>query len=521
MNNKSILMQKQVRDNADDLQKEFFDMKNWEEHMKRKDEELRKGAGDQVTLPPIRTKHENKKNTASRKQTGSDVKSKKIKSFDYSTWDKFDVDKACKELDKEEQSDSESEPMSKEELEKAHAEATKHKNEGNTLVQQQKWSTAISCYSQAIKVFPYDAVFYANRALCQLKLENFYAAESDSSSAIQLDDSYVKAYHRRAMARMNLKQYREAKRDLEKALKLEPSNKEAKSLLSQVESKIKSSETNALKEHIEKSSDESTIEKKIGEKLWSNTTSKVQIKDTKNTKEDKDVKNVNSKSSLESSAADKKEKRNLSIPDWLPEKDTVTVIEPIQKAAHLRSKKSLTKIPIQEVDFNTFRYDKDKIKCKDEPRTTETEKTNTSSSIKKDNNEIQVSEPVKDDIGTIPPVPKTVVQFLKHWETNKSTQFRYHYLKQFSETGISDIFQDLMEPNIFSQIIHVLRAEFVERKKPVFYYLKDLSKVKRFNTLIMFASNNDKDNLKRLFEYCKTTEIPEDEISALKDKYEI
>lgn len=71
---------------------------------------------------------------------------------------------------------------------------------------------------------------------------SFYAAESDSSAAIQLDDSYVKAYHRRATARMNIKQHKEAKRDLEKVLILEPSNKEAKLLLNQIENKLKCSE---------------------------------------------------------------------------------------------------------------------------------------------------------------------------------------------------------------------------------------------------------------------------------------
>lgn len=516
MSNNSILMQKQVRDNADDLQKEFFDMKNWEEQMKRKDEELRKEAGDQVTLPPVRTKHKTKMPTASSKQSGGKVKPKKIVPLDYSAWEKFDVDKACKEIDNEEHSDSGGETRSKEDLMNAHVEATKHKNKGNTLVQQQNWSKALHCYSQAIEIFPHDAVFYANRALCQLKLENFYFAEADCTSAIRLDNSYVKAYHRRATARMNLKQYREAKKDLERVLKLEPSNKEAKSLFNQVESKIKSSEANTVKEDTKKSSDESTIEKKIGEKLWNNTTSKVQVKDNKDAKGDKGVKNVNSESTMESESnaacTIKKRKgrkeRNLSIPDWLPEKDSVIVVEPIEKAPHLRSKKSLTKIPIQEVNFNTFRSF-----C---------EKASTNSNIRKDEDKVQIPVPVQDDIGTIPPVPKTVMQFLMHWRTNKSTEFRYNYLKQFPETGISDIFKDLMEPDIFSQIIQVLRIEFLERKMPVFCYLKDLSNVKRFKTLTMFASNDDKENLRKLFEYCKMVEnIPEDEISVLKDKYEI
>lgn len=79
-------------------------------------------------------------------------------------------DKACKELDKEEQSDDSSdEIMSKEELEKDHDKALVHKEQGNIFVQQKKWDKAIASYSEAIKIFPYDAIFYANRALCYLK----------------------------------------------------------------------------------------------------------------------------------------------------------------------------------------------------------------------------------------------------------------------------------------------------------------------------------------------------------------
>lgn len=77
-------------------------------------------------------------------------------------------DKACKELDKEEQS-SDDEIMSKEELEKDHIKALEHKDQGNIFVQQKKWDKAIALYSKAIKIFPYDAIFYANRALCYLK----------------------------------------------------------------------------------------------------------------------------------------------------------------------------------------------------------------------------------------------------------------------------------------------------------------------------------------------------------------
>jgi len=59
--------------------------------------------------------------------------------------------------------------LSKEELEKNHSKAIEYKQQGNDFVKQKKWDKAITSYSEAIKIFPYDAIFYANRALCYLK----------------------------------------------------------------------------------------------------------------------------------------------------------------------------------------------------------------------------------------------------------------------------------------------------------------------------------------------------------------
>lgn len=49
---KSILMQKQVKDNSEDLQTEFLDLKNWEEQMKRKEQELLNEHTGQVFWEP-------------------------------------------------------------------------------------------------------------------------------------------------------------------------------------------------------------------------------------------------------------------------------------------------------------------------------------------------------------------------------------------------------------------------------------------------------------------------------------
>lgn len=81
-------------------------------------------------------------------------------------------DAACKEIDKSD-SDSIEEILSKEELEKNYELASDYKVQGNQYVSQAKWDKAIACYNQAIKIFPHDAVYYANRALCHIKMDKY------------------------------------------------------------------------------------------------------------------------------------------------------------------------------------------------------------------------------------------------------------------------------------------------------------------------------------------------------------
>ncbi|XP_076164382.1 RNA polymerase II-associated protein spaghetti [Ptiloglossa arizonensis] len=537
---KSILLQKQVKDNTADLQNEFLDMKNWEELMKNKDKELRTEMSGQITLPPIRSKSKSKTKVTLTKQNGSDIKSKRIKSFDYCAWDKFDAEEACNEIvDEEEQLDDfGDEVMSKEELKKAHKLATKYKNEGNIFVQQQKWTQAIGCYNLAIKTFKSDAVFYANRALCQIELECFFSAKSDCSIAIQLDETYEKAYYRRAIVGMNLKEYKEAKQDLEKVLKLNSSNNEAKLLLAKIENEIKASDlVTTSKESIKKSSDTSPVKKQMSKKIWSSiepTTVITDIKDVKEGEKDtnegmkKDQAHKNSKD-LEPTKKDvvdiqdtttEYKKRVPRIPVWLPEKDDVVVIEPIKRPPHLRSKKSLTRIPVEEVQFGITKYhDNNEKTAHKEYKPVQLEKISEDDNFKK-NGFNKVSESLENI--NIPSIPKTAVQFVKNWKANKLSEFRYKYLKQLPKNSLPKIFQDSMESDIFSEILEVLRIEFIKRKEFIFSYLQDLSKVKRFRAFIMFISNSEKESLRILFEYCKAVEnVSNEEVIALQQVYEI
>lgn len=44
------------------------------------------------------------------------------------------------------------------------------------------------------------------------------------------------------------------------------------------------------------------------------------------------------------------------------------------------------------------------------------------------NNNVKIIKSLE-DISTVPPIPKTAVQFIMNWKTNKSPEFRYKYLK--------------------------------------------------------------------------------------------
>jgi len=519
----SILMQKQVRDNSEDLQSEFLDLKNWEEQMKRKEQEILNERNGQQTIPPVRSK--TKKKCAVKKNKES-TNSKRIKSYDYVSWDKFDVDNACKQIDNGEKSDESSEePLSQEELEKNHRQALEYKQQGNDFVKQKKWDKAIASYSEAIKIFPYDAIFYANRALCHLKRDNLYSAEADCSSAIQLDNTYVKAYHRRVTARLGLKQYEEAMKDVQKIAELEPCNKETETLLNQVKKQFGNSLM--FKKYI-RTTDVSGNEKINQEVIDTEEDKNKKSTNVENKDKSKESTNVDNtiKSTTSMASETTESKRNRRIPDWLPEKDNVEIVEPIDKPPHLRSKEPLKRIRVQEADLNKpFESFKEEIK---EPcnKNQHVELSNVHpdniTEQKKDLEACKLEEYFMKSCKEMPPVPKNAVQFLVNWKKYTSSDFRYRYLKQIPPGSLPKIFKDSMESYIFSGILMILKTEFVKRNEPIFSFLKDLSNIKRFRAFIMFINNSEKQDLKLMFSYCKTVEkIPEKEVTDLQTTYEV
>ncbi|XP_013171099.1 PREDICTED: serine/threonine-protein phosphatase 5 [Papilio xuthus] len=115
-------------------------------------------------------------------------------------------------------------PVSQEDIEAAE----KLKNEANEFFKKQNYDAAIELYTKAIEKNPNNAVFFANRSIANLRLENFGYALVDASMAIDLDKNYTKAYYRRAAAHMSLGKYKLALKDFEFVTKVRPNDQDAK-----------------------------------------------------------------------------------------------------------------------------------------------------------------------------------------------------------------------------------------------------------------------------------------------------
>jgi serine/threonine-protein phosphatase 5 len=101
---------------------------------------------------------------------------------------------------------------------------------GNKALQANKFHDAIEHYTKAIKLDSSNAIYFANRAQAEIKLEQYGAAIADCDKSIELDPSYFKALYRRGIAKSMLLRYKEAYDDFAQVLKLKPTDGNTKRL---------------------------------------------------------------------------------------------------------------------------------------------------------------------------------------------------------------------------------------------------------------------------------------------------
>lgn len=102
--------------------------------------------------------------------------------------------------------------------------AERLKSEGNEMLKQDKYQSAIDCYTEAIAIDGKNAVYFCNRAAAYGKMGDHHKCLADCHKALELDPNYSKAYGRKGLAHTALEQHKEAQECFQKALELDPVN---------------------------------------------------------------------------------------------------------------------------------------------------------------------------------------------------------------------------------------------------------------------------------------------------------
>ncbi|KAF3453184.1 hypothetical protein FNV43_RR03622 [Rhamnella rubrinervis] len=340
--------------------------------------------------------------------------------------------------------------------------AASEKELGNEYFKQKKFKEAIDCYSRSIALSP-TAVAYANRAMAYLKIKRYEEAENDCTDALNLDDRYIKAYSRRATARKELGKLKECIEDAEFAMRLEPHNQEIKRQYS---------EAKAL------------YEKHILHKAsvaLENTVEKLSKSDTK----------------VNGGLIEIQEVRKLDT------KINGHHVQPISVA----SQKTESTAAQDYIKSN-------RVTRKQELQASVQELASRAASRAK----IEAAKNVA--------LPNSAYQFEVSWRgLSGDPALQASLLKAISPTGLPQIFKNALTVPVLVDIVKCVATFFREEMDLAIRYLENLTKVSRFDMLVMCLTSKDRADLAKVWDevFCnEATPIEYVEVlDNLRSKYHI
>ncbi|XP_005176678.1 sperm-associated antigen 1 [Musca domestica] len=246
-------------------EQEWKPIYDWNHEIKTKDktlQKLSKEKGAELDLPPVRQnahislkKPEDSK-TNKNETNAADAKVERIKSTDYSKWDKYDAEEEILRLDlAEERIQEETERKNRLNLEKIKASYPKIEEileeaeangkgsihalsdiereklsedfrlRGNEYFRAKEYEFALAEYTKAIQVYPEKAVGpYNNRAVTYIKQQRFLEAIKDCEACLALDPKNLKARLRLAEASYGHGRRRESYQLYINVLEVDPQN---------------------------------------------------------------------------------------------------------------------------------------------------------------------------------------------------------------------------------------------------------------------------------------------------------
>ncbi|XP_044754075.1 sperm-associated antigen 1 [Coccinella septempunctata] len=190
------------------------------------------------------------------------TKPQKIKSTDYASWDKYDVDAELLSMDlKEDKLKEIAKKQCSSETKKKRVkfnipstevenklEAKEEREKGNEYFRAGDYNSALIHYSASVDCIPTTEALN-NRAMTYLKLERYESAIKDCDSALCLDPVNLKANWRKSMASYHLGDYQTALKCIEMCVDIEPNNEEIQNFANCVRKKCK--ETHLVKRRMQ------------------------------------------------------------------------------------------------------------------------------------------------------------------------------------------------------------------------------------------------------------------------------
>lgn len=543
-------LQQQMLKNNEDLKNFMKDLDSWESDIKRRDEELKsKKTVKESVLPPVRNSLDKKKKKKMKKKDGGEGKQKRISSYDYRAWDKFDVEKAC-----EDGSSDEYETDEEWEVERKKQAAILEKDKGNDYFKRGDYDNAIECYTKGADLDPTNPLLPANRAMALLKQEKFGAAEIDCTMALSLDPLYTKAYLRRGTARMGLKKYSAAKEDYERVLSLEPQNKKAKSDLDIIEKELSkenlvthtdtetSQETGVVKAiykppeqrskkplkriEIEEVGLEDDLERKSGiakvEQGQGQVKKALMEKDNQmfekfTAKSPADIGKLHTQSqSSQVNPSEEHLNQHTVLSNGVDEHQNTRPTNPKPKICD-----NIEQVHL-DVNLDLRALNNDSANSSDKKL-----ETNTTLESSTKRNIVKTKVPSPRSHGDISPrekpVPTTSFQFQADYKSMRhNSEAFYQYLKKISPLDYTKLFGEFLDAELLLKVLHIFKEFYIQNNEDVYESLKCLTAVKRFSMTVMFFSNKEKQVIKDLIHHLRRSgQHSDSDINSLATKYEL
>ncbi|CAN7120416.1 unnamed protein product [Brassica rapa subsp. narinosa] len=428
---------KHGRDQPQDFQGFLNDLQDWELSLKDKDKKMKQ-----------------------QPSTSSNLSSEK---FRPSGSGKYDVVKKYASSDDDSQFDANSE-----------------KEQGNEYFKQKKFNEAIDCYSRSIALSP-NSVAFSNRAMAYLKIKRL--AEVDCTEALNLDDRYIKAYSRRATARKQLGMIKEAKEDAEFALRLEPESQELKKQYSDIKSLLEKEiierATGAMQRTAQEMLKTAGLEKKTEltdteMKLKPVTIGEDMVRPSKESSGKKLIGSVQSE--------EKNEKGSKKVPAITETEDSKKVTSRIQ-SYEMAAKSSNVNGTQSSGPGNRVTSRKLELT----PSVQELAAHAASLAMAEVSKNIQA--------------PKSAYEFENSWRNfSGDPALQNQLLKVTKPSSLPQIFKNALTSPVLFDIIKCVASFFNEDMDLAVKYIYNLTKVPRFDMIVMCLTSTEKNELRKIWE---------------------